>query len=529
MRCLFAINIWGARYIDNFVRVTLPTHMAPGNLGQLPDVDSCKYVIFTRVEDVDYILSTPQIQALQRLMPVEVVAINFPEGDKYQLLGSLQNAAFCKAHVEGFDAVFPLYADALFADGTFANAAKRIGEGYLAVVAPGPQALADPVREALLSPGGYLTEAGAIAVPPRKLVDLVFSHLHPFHAPAFWEEDKFTSIPSMVFWNVPGQGVLVHGFHLHPVAIATQLISSFISPFYGTLDEHFLPRMLSCADKVYVAVDSDEIFVCSIDSLGERGGDAANARYKASVANLANWAERHTFMLHRDFFGYPIRLRRADGDEAAWADCESRAQRIVERTLYRLSVADITLKYEDRNAYESRLYHRGIQARAEAVLRLYEPTAHLAQHIVARMAMPLVQRQAADRLMPPPQSFVMDRVANWRPLAWVEGLPWLSRRLLAFPKTVFVRWPRRIMSLSWLRPPPPASPDIRPSAYRSLWVTLRDSYYDAELLRLPQRKICGALFLRLGERFTERFRRQRTMRLSVADRDPRGGPPDAGR
>jgi hypothetical protein len=529
MRCLFAINIWGARYIDNFVRVTLPTHMAPGNLGQLPDIDFCKYVIFTCLEDVDYILSTPQIQALQRLMPVEVVPVNFPKGDKYQLLGSLQNAAFCKAHLEGFDAVFPLYADALFADGTFANAVKRIGEGYLAVVAPGPQALAEPVREALLTPELYLTESGAIAVPPRKLVDLVFTHLHPFHAPAFWDADRFTSIPSMVFWNVPGQGVLVHGFHLHPVAIATQPISTFISPFHGTLDEHFLPRMLSCADKVYVAVDSDEIFVCSIDSLGERAGEAADARNKASVAHLANWAERHTFMLHRDFFGYPIRLRCADGDESAWADCERQAERIVERTLYRLSVADSTLKYEDRNAYESRVYHRGVQARAEAVLRLYEPTAHLAQHIVARMAMPLVQRQAADRLMPPPQSFVIDRMSNWRPFSWVDRLPWLSRRLLSLPKTIFVRWPRRMLSFSWLRPPPPASPDIPPSAYRNLWVTLRDSYYDADLLRLPQSKICSALFMRLGEHLTPRSRQHRKMRVSVNDRDSRASPSEGGR
>jgi hypothetical protein len=529
MRCLFAISIWGTRYIDNFVRLTLPMQMGPGNLGGLPDIESCKYVIFTRADDVEYIFSTPQIQALKRLMPVEIIPVDVSDGDKYQMLGGLQNLAFCKAIAEGFEAVFPLYADALFADGTFANAVKRLSEGYLAVVAPGPQAVAEPVLQALLDPERYMTEAGAIAVPPRDLVDLVFRHLHPFHAASFWDAEKFTGIPAMVFWNVPGQGVLVHGFHLHPVAVAAQQTSTFLSPFYGTLDEHFLPRLFTCADRVYVGADSDEIFVCSIDSVGsERGGDAANAQDKATVATLASWAEHHTFMLHRDFFGFPIRLHTRDIDEAAWSPCEVRAQRIVDRTLQRLVVPDETLKLEDISAYNGRLYHRGIQQRVLDALQMHEPMIELAKHALGRTVVSLIQRQLADRLVPSERPTLRARLANGGPPSWIGRLPTSSRRLLSLPVNLFERRQRRQSLLSWLRPAPLDSPDAVPSTYRRIWSSVRDSYYDPELLRWPLSKISRMILIRCFMYLNPRFwlRQNRQQRSTIAP-DKQAFPPEA--
>jgi hypothetical protein len=529
MRCLFAISIWGTRYIDNFVRLTLPMQMGPGNLGGLPDIESCKYVIFTRADDVEYIFSTPQIQALKRLMPVEIIPVDVSDGDKYQMLGGLQNLAFCKAIAEGFEAVFPLYADALFADGTFANAVKRLSEGYLAVVAPGPQAVAEPVLQALLDPERYMTVAGVITVPPRDLVDLVFRHLHPFHAASFWDAEKFTGIPSMVFWNVPGQGVLVHGFHLHPVAVAAQQTSTFLSPFYGTLDEHFLPRLFTCADRVYVGADSDEIFVCSIDSVGsERGGDAANAKDKATVATLASWAEHHTFMLHRDFFGVPIRLHTRDIDEAAWSPCEARARRIVDRTLLRLVVPDETLKFEDISAYNARLYHRGIYEKVLDALRMRMPTTKLVKHVLGRMVISLIQRQLADRLAPSEQPTLRARLESGGPPSWIGRLPKSFRHLLSLPMNLFERWPRRWALLSWLRPAPLDSSGAAPSTYRRIWLSILDSYNDPDLRRLPLRKIYRTIFVRTFTHLNPRsWLPQNREQESTALSDKQAFPPEA--
>ena len=39
MRCLFAMNIWCQSYIDNFLKLPLPMHMAPENLHGLPDLN----------------------------------------------------------------------------------------------------------------------------------------------------------------------------------------------------------------------------------------------------------------------------------------------------------------------------------------------------------------------------------------------------------------------------------------------------------------------------------------------------------
>ena len=90
MRCLFGLSVWGQPYIDNCLKLAIPMHMGPGNLEGLPDLDRCLYVINTREEDVEYLKSRPEIQALQAMMPVEFRPIRFSKGQKYELLGVLQ-------------------------------------------------------------------------------------------------------------------------------------------------------------------------------------------------------------------------------------------------------------------------------------------------------------------------------------------------------------------------------------------------------------------------------------------------------
>ena len=72
MKTLFALTVWGKDYIDEFLNVTLPMHMAKGNLQKYPNLENCTYLINTSPEDVAYLQEKPQILELSKLLNVEI-------------------------------------------------------------------------------------------------------------------------------------------------------------------------------------------------------------------------------------------------------------------------------------------------------------------------------------------------------------------------------------------------------------------------------------------------------------------------
>lgn len=366
MKCLFAVTVWGRDYIDEFVNITLPMHLASGNLGNLSDIESSSYIINTAAEDANYLKSLPQINALSNIINLEIETENILGGNKYQALGALQAKMFEKARSEEYEAVFPLYSDVLIAAGTFANCIKRLGDGHLAILSLGPQTVTEQMLPELLEPGRFWESPTALRVPPRQLVKLVFENLHPFHAPSFWKPTKFTNVPSMIFFEIPGQGVLAHGFHLHPVALKVQDTPLFSAPFYGSLDENYIPSLFAGADDVYIAPDSDELFMCSMDTI--LSGRKENAEGTPSIARVAAYAEGHAFMAHRDFLNFPMRMHVAGIDRNLWRPIEQMARGIIARINQRLAISDETLRLEDSTAYANRKYHRGI-LREMAIVR----------------------------------------------------------------------------------------------------------------------------------------------------------------
>lgn len=391
MRCLFGVSVWGQPYIDNFLKLALPMHMGPGNLEGLPSLDHCLYLIYTREEDIDYLKSQPQIQALQAMMRVEFSPIQLDQGSKYDVLGRLQAATLGYAAKHDFEAVFVLYSDLLYSTGTFSNSVRRLSQRFQAVVSLGPQAVAGPLTKELLT-GRFSHCDHALAVPPRALVDIVFRNLHPFHAPSFWDFGKFTNVPSLIFWRVPGQGVLAHGFHLHPVALAVRKDSQlFGSSFYGTLDEHFMPLLFDSADMVHIVNDSDEMFMCSMDEIRPDGrGEIAEG--EPSVGRVARWAEHHAYLLHRDMVHVGIRMHTVDLDMEQWRPQEEFARGIIARVMSRLGTSEETLSLEDPQAVVGRKYHRKILKEIHRALEL--PNAST-QSLVAG----LVRRSGSGRIL----------------------------------------------------------------------------------------------------------------------------------
>ena len=353
---LFASFVWGERYIDIFCDIVLPTHLSKNNLPALKKETELTYVLFTDLDSLPYLKAKPIIKFLRELLDVKFVIFDFEKDEKYGDLSKLQSASLRYAKTFGYDYVFPLYADVLCSDGSLTFSYHKLCEGHGAVLSIGPQTVLEKLQPLIKKPRHRHGLFG-LNISPRQLVKYAVKTIHPFHAPSFWEDDEFTNTPSMIFWRAPAGGIVAHGFHLHPVAIRTPDNPLLLKPFYGTLDESFIPAAYSSTEEVYISQDSDEIFMCSTETLewSHIRGRAADAN--PNVARVARYAERHTCMLQREFFEFPILIHSEDIDNKAWAPILSDASKVVGRILTRLCAPDSVIEAEDKEAFDGRKYH----------------------------------------------------------------------------------------------------------------------------------------------------------------------------
>ena len=140
-----------------------------------------------------------------------------------------------------------------------------------------------------------------------------------------WDSEWMSQCPSYVTWDVPGQGLLLRAFHLHPVAFRVQKDSpDFFVPFYSTLDEEFVARFGRTNPRVYVCQSSDELGVCSLAENSDSDYRMVPPR-PTNIGDLTVFAETYAGLLHRELFNQSIRLVIDNVVESRWEPSESEA------------------------------------------------------------------------------------------------------------------------------------------------------------------------------------------------------------
>jgi len=57
--------LWGENFIDRYLKTTLPTLLAPGNIPTFTAGRQCEYRIYTTAKDAEILSSAPTILALK--------------------------------------------------------------------------------------------------------------------------------------------------------------------------------------------------------------------------------------------------------------------------------------------------------------------------------------------------------------------------------------------------------------------------------------------------------------------------------
>lgn len=357
MKHLFTTGVWGEEYVDRFLKYALPCQMAEGNLDGLPGLENSRYQIITKKPDADRMKASPAIRLLQDWMEVEFLFIEdiIPDdfkGDKYSYMSMLQKEAMRR--LDGFDTVTFGYADILWAKGSLQNAAKRLEEGYDAVLAPGLPVLESKYRKELDAKKSVWSEVDGVSrltMEPRQFVDLTLNNLHSLATTNYWSCKHLSWAPAYFIWDVPGHGIIMRWFHLHPVMMRTVVDDMDIfREFEGSLDADFVPALFPSSENIYFATDSDELCFCSImeDFQVEEGVQPL------CVPMVAQWAENHAVLLHREFFNNAFYFHSTELDDKLWESATKKSDWVAKEVEKRLLVPDSTLALMDPGAFAGR-------------------------------------------------------------------------------------------------------------------------------------------------------------------------------
>lgn len=169
----------------------------------------------------------------------------------------------------------------------------------------------------------YGVGSSAISASSRDLIRMTLDHIHPLSSIYLRDSEFFPRHSEMMFWPVPGEGVLMHVFALTPFIFDT-------SRFEYT--DRKLVTKVEDPDDLHYVVDSDDLYIVSLAELGKDRDWYETARPFDFVRHAEWW-------LYYDSPGndyltpQPFRLKFSDATEAKWNRAEASARLTLRRAI----------------------------------------------------------------------------------------------------------------------------------------------------------------------------------------------------
>ncbi len=295
---ILTVTVWGRSYIEKFIRFALPTFLAPGNIPGLVKERKAEFLIVTSPAGKMIIEELKIYSMLSAFLKVKFVILDFddmakssderssyPNGAANNALGretsmslmSLGHRTACDyaASRNGF-CVF-LGPDFLLSDGSLTYLDRRAAAGIWAVLLPGFRLIEEEARKTIIN--YYIdTIDHAIVIPPRRLVRMIFNHVHPEMKSYMVDSKDFSYCPNYVVWPLRSQDtLLVHAFHLHPLLVDVSRAENFSTLARDTIDGDFVGRIIEDWEEIEIVRDSDDATVVSLTPKLAGPGIAAGA------------------------------------------------------------------------------------------------------------------------------------------------------------------------------------------------------------------------------------------------------------
>lgn len=329
----FIVSFWGAEFREHFLRLSVASLLAPGNLPSLTTRRDSRFFICTTRGDWEAIQDDPTFRLLTLYVEPVFIELKRPapdfllpillekrrrEGGEAQQAGGqiaslditpdevLAPAAYselqrigldigrelttahhyalriffmsnghkagaCRAFSDHANAVF-LGPDLVTSDGTIVELERLVREGCKVVLTATLRFSQDECLADFAGKG--LMEPGKpMILDPRALVATVFKHMHPETACFEFDSPYFCDTATSALWRVPGdEGVLLHNLNFYPLLVNYSGVTRHQAEYFddgGTIDGKYIALHFDPERDVTVVDDSDRLMLASFTRQSE--------------------------------------------------------------------------------------------------------------------------------------------------------------------------------------------------------------------------------------------------------------------
>lgn len=337
----FFTAVWGASYVENFLRVVLPTLLSPGNFEASLACPGDRYTIHAPPADANVIRSSKVFARLKQFINAEVVeqeCLDFSSSQQlsYDIAWQHVNRLYresIKTSINSGSALVMLEPDMLWADGGLKAMRSILSTGkrvvILSCVTTAPEKVIRPITERFYNP-----ETCTAKMSSREFVALVVPSFHEYGLVHYWDADfHLNSAPGMFYFRVNDKGVVLLTSASNPQAILHR-DSDPEWPIAGGFEliEH-MTKIDPEWKSFHVVVDSDEIVTAGVESAryGKAGykNDAEELYQQASIMRIACWMKEHLKPANKRLLDMPVLYHASDIDQD-WMETLNYANRIKE-------------------------------------------------------------------------------------------------------------------------------------------------------------------------------------------------------
>jgi len=284
------VPVWGATYTSQFVEVSLPTLLSPGNLPALAKALPCKFVFLTSSTDATDLQDHAAIHYLRSVCDVEFSVIDdLITGDNYSTTITLAYARAVRAAGDAMlDTCFYfMISDYIVADGSLANVLAQMQAGYSGVVAGNFQVVEESAKSSFFKT--FESGKPSMVVRPRELMRWALGHLHPMTLANMVNFPLcHTTHTNRLFWRVDDNTLIGRFYLMHMICIRPEIVDFIIG---SSCDYSFIPEMCPSGN-VHVLTDSDNYLVVEMQKRSHERNLVRFGNVKQNMlgASLSEWA-----------------------------------------------------------------------------------------------------------------------------------------------------------------------------------------------------------------------------------------------
>lgn len=297
LKYVIIVPVWGKEYVDLFTQYSLPSHLASGNVDAL---EYPTYLICCTSQDEQNIRNSASFKILES----QTSQILFIKKEKrffdnnITMMSRLYKAGINHPFSIDSGLIF-LNADLIVPHNTFFKIKTILSRDKRVIYTPCLRTIKENLMPLLEK---YKRKKGVIEIDRLSLVKLTLENLHPIMLGGFIEESHGSFVPSNLFWEVKGEGLISHNFHLHPLAVYPEKRTY---RFHGTIDDDFVENCCPDFKKVYIPKTSNDLFLAE---LTKKDRISDSRLKKESDRDLLYWIKRHTTSWHLKLFEHSIKI-----------------------------------------------------------------------------------------------------------------------------------------------------------------------------------------------------------------------------